>query len=113
MSEKPSLQFLDDVRAVVLDHYSGLPEDRADEAVWARLDAVLFDDERISRVFPDYDAAPLEDGATIVSGEPLELGIVRDSIHDPNFQMLGDPNEILAYISREEASQGVSAEPSA
>jgi len=32
------------VRAVVADHWSGLPEHRPDEAVWARLDAVLFDE---------------------------------------------------------------------
>jgi hypothetical protein len=49
--------FVDDVRALVIDHYSGLPEDRPDESVWARLDALLFDDEGNSlRVWPDYEA---------------------------------------------------------
>lgn len=58
MSTTPPEQFLDDVRAVVRDHWSGLPEHRPDESVWARLDAVLFDDEGISRVEPDYEAKP-------------------------------------------------------
>lgn len=58
--ECPTLQFLDDVRAVVEDHWSGLPEHRPDENVWARLDYVLFDGEGISRVQPDYAATPDE-----------------------------------------------------
>lgn len=49
--------FLDHVRAVVNDHWSGLPEDRPSEQVWARLDAVLFDGEGISRVEPKFEEA--------------------------------------------------------
>jgi len=56
--QRPSLQFLDDVRAVIRDHWSGCKENRPGEDVWARLDAVLFDDEGISRVNPDYEATP-------------------------------------------------------
>jgi hypothetical protein len=62
----PPKQFFDDVRAVVRDHWSGLPEDVPDEAVWARLDRVLFDDEGISRVEPDWKAA---EDITGVEGE--------------------------------------------
>jgi hypothetical protein len=54
------LQFLADVRAVVTDHWSGLPENRPDEKVWARLDYVLFDEDGLSRVQPDYMASPDE-----------------------------------------------------
>jgi hypothetical protein len=51
-------QFLIDVRAVVAHHWSGLPELRPDESVWARLDAVLFDDAGQERDMPDYEAKP-------------------------------------------------------
>jgi hypothetical protein len=49
-------QFYANVRAVVLDHYSGLSQDVPSEHVWARLDAVLFEDDGISRVEPDFAA---------------------------------------------------------
>ena len=51
------LAFMDYVRAVLNDHWSGLPEHRPSEQVWARLDAVLFDAEGISRVEPDFEEA--------------------------------------------------------
>lgn len=57
-ADSPTQRFLDDVRAVVAHHWSGLPKHAPTESVWARLDAVLFDDEGHPRLFPEYEATP-------------------------------------------------------
>ena len=65
----PTDQFLADVRAVVAYHWTGTSEFRPDESVWARLDAVLFDDEGQERETPDYTADPLSAGVGVSLGD--------------------------------------------